>query len=330
MATHRVWGLTGNIGAGKSTVGAMLRERGARVIDSDATVRMLLESDEAVMRDVRAAFPAARRPDGGIDRAAVAREVFADRAKLTLLQDLLSVPSATTAGRATSGLTATMARLDLDPQVYLQRPREGEKPLLIPDFLPFAHDEGPDEIDLGGRATLTFKKRQQKLQSVSPAQWIAANARIMAALQEKGKLPGTEELKDYMSYTAKIGELACRYTWASVLAYDNEYRTQQTANSFRWGCDTQHLATVTLREKLQGTTGGRRQGDNSGMGTNRQDNTGRRTGPGGKEICLLYNRGRCSYGPRCNFEHVCLLCAKGHAQVDHRDRAAQDGSKTEA
>lgn len=102
MARHPVWGLTGNIGAGKSTVGAMLRELGARVIDSDATVRMLLESDEAVMRDVRAAFPAARRPDGGIDRAAVAREVFADRDKLTLLQDLL-YPSV---GQATEALLA--------------------------------------------------------------------------------------------------------------------------------------------------------------------------------------------------------------------------------
>ncbi|MCY4112901.1 MAG: dephospho-CoA kinase [Chloroflexi bacterium] len=89
MAKHPVWGLTGNIGAGKSTVGAMLRALGARVIDSDATVRTLLESDAAVMREVRAAFPAARRADGGIDRAAVAREVFADREQLTLLQDLL-------------------------------------------------------------------------------------------------------------------------------------------------------------------------------------------------------------------------------------------------
>ncbi len=102
MATHPVWGLTGNIGAGKSTVGAILRALGARVIDSDATVRTLLSSDAAVMREVRAAFPAAQRPDGGIDRAAVARAVFADRAQLTLLQDLL-YPSV---GKATDALLA--------------------------------------------------------------------------------------------------------------------------------------------------------------------------------------------------------------------------------
>lgn len=89
MAKHPVWGLTGNIGAGKSTVGAMLVALGARVIDSDATVRTLLESDAEVQRRVREAFPSAQRPDGGIDRAALARVVFADRKELTRLENLL-------------------------------------------------------------------------------------------------------------------------------------------------------------------------------------------------------------------------------------------------
>jgi len=102
VAKHSIWGLTGNIGAGKSTVGAMLRELGARVIDSDATVRTLLDSDAAVQRGVLDAFPAARRADGGVDRAAVARVVFADREKLTLLQDLL-YPAV---GNATDALLA--------------------------------------------------------------------------------------------------------------------------------------------------------------------------------------------------------------------------------
>ena len=89
MAKHPVWGLTGNIGAGKSTVGAMLRELGARVIDSDATVRTLLESSAVVQWSVRHEFPAARRSDGGVDRDALARVVFADRKELTRLEHLL-------------------------------------------------------------------------------------------------------------------------------------------------------------------------------------------------------------------------------------------------
>ena len=89
MTKHPVLGITGNIGAGKSTVGGMLRELGARVIDSDATVRMLLETSAVVQWGVRHEFPAARRSDGGVDRAALARVVFADRKQLTRLQNLL-------------------------------------------------------------------------------------------------------------------------------------------------------------------------------------------------------------------------------------------------
>ncbi len=102
MVKHPVLGLTGNIGAGKSTVAAMLRDFGARVIDSDTTVRTLLESDAAVQRRVRDAFPAARRPDGVVDRGALARLVFADREQLLLLQDLL-YPAV---GEATEALLA--------------------------------------------------------------------------------------------------------------------------------------------------------------------------------------------------------------------------------
>ena len=56
--------------------------------------------------------------------------------------------------------------------------------------------------------------------------WIAANARIMGALYDSDDLDHGAA-KDYMAYTAKTGELASRYTWASVLAYDQEYRRRQ-------------------------------------------------------------------------------------------------------
>ena len=63
---------------------------------------------------------------------------------------------------------------------------------------------------------------------MSPATWIAANACIMAALYNCGNLDHITA-KDYMAYTVKIGELALRYTWASVLVHDQEYWCQQVA-----------------------------------------------------------------------------------------------------
>ena len=102
-----------------------------------------------------------------------------------------------------------------------------------------------EEISLGPGATLKLTSgTKPKLHAVSPAMWIAANARIMAALY------GSGNLDHGAAYTAKIGELASRYTWASVLAYDQEYRRRQAAARFRWGSDSQHLCTVLLKKKV--------------------------------------------------------------------------------
>jgi dephospho-CoA kinase len=72
-------GLTGGIGAGKSTVSALLRERGAVVIDADAITRRLQEPGEAVFDAMVERFgDGIVAADGSLDRAAVAGIVFND------------------------------------------------------------------------------------------------------------------------------------------------------------------------------------------------------------------------------------------------------------
>jgi dephospho-CoA kinase len=77
-------GLTGGIGAGKSTALEALEQLGASVLSTDAVVHGLYGSDE--VRDlVVERFGAEVAPDGVVDRAAVARHAFAtpeDRAWL--------------------------------------------------------------------------------------------------------------------------------------------------------------------------------------------------------------------------------------------------------
>ena len=46
-----------------------------------------------------------------------------------------------------------------------------------------------------------------------------------------------------------IGELGCRFTWQSVLVFDNEYRQRQHQEGFRWGSEAPYLATVVLRDR---------------------------------------------------------------------------------
>ena len=79
-------GLTGGIGAGKSTVARLLAERGADVIDVDALGRQVLEPGGRAQAGVAAAFgPGVLAADGSIDRAALAKVVFADAAALARL-----------------------------------------------------------------------------------------------------------------------------------------------------------------------------------------------------------------------------------------------------
>jgi dephospho-CoA kinase len=72
-------GLTGGIGAGKSTVARLLAGRGAIVLDADQAARAVVEPGTDGLAEVVEAFgPEVLRADGSLDRAALASVVFAD------------------------------------------------------------------------------------------------------------------------------------------------------------------------------------------------------------------------------------------------------------
>ena len=74
-------GLTGGIGAGKSTVAAMLAARGAVVIDADAIAREVVEPGMPALAKLVDRFgPEILRPDGSLDRPALAAVAFVDDA----------------------------------------------------------------------------------------------------------------------------------------------------------------------------------------------------------------------------------------------------------
>jgi dephospho-CoA kinase len=70
-------GLTGGIGAGKSAVAAVLAERGAFIIDTDAIAREVVAPNSDGLREIARIWPQAVR-GGALDRAALADIVFAD------------------------------------------------------------------------------------------------------------------------------------------------------------------------------------------------------------------------------------------------------------
>ena len=74
-------GLTGQTGAGKTTVSAMLREEGFAVINADDAARAVVEPGTPCLRAVRRVFgDGILLPDGRMNRKAVAAMIFGDPA----------------------------------------------------------------------------------------------------------------------------------------------------------------------------------------------------------------------------------------------------------
>ena len=130
-------GLTGGIGSGKSTVSAMLVERGALLIDADAIVRDLQEPGQPVFERMVERFgPQIVGADGRLDRQAVADLVFNDE---QALEDLNAITHPEV-GREMARRMAEAAETDrvvvLDVPLMVEGGRYGVDLLLVVDVDP--------------------------------------------------------------------------------------------------------------------------------------------------------------------------------------------------
>lgn len=83
-------GLTGGIGSGKSTVARLLDRRGAVVIDADQLAREAIAAGTDGFDLVVAAFGRdVVRPDGELDRPALAAQIFADPGRKAALEAIV-------------------------------------------------------------------------------------------------------------------------------------------------------------------------------------------------------------------------------------------------
>ncbi len=88
-----VIGLTGGIGSGKSTVGALLRDRGATLIDADAIVRELQAAGTPLLAAIVEEFgEGILNEDGSLNREALGAIVFRDDAARERLGNMVHAP----------------------------------------------------------------------------------------------------------------------------------------------------------------------------------------------------------------------------------------------
>lgn len=85
----KIIGLTGGIGAGKSTVSALLREKGLRVIDADRIAHEITEPGSPALKEIEETFGGEMiLPDGSLDRKSLAAAVFSDEEQKALLESI--------------------------------------------------------------------------------------------------------------------------------------------------------------------------------------------------------------------------------------------------
>ena len=83
-------GLTGKTGAGKSTVSALLKEKGAYIIDGDVVAREVLVDNNDLLNKLKKEFgEGIINPDGTLNRHALAKEAFLTPEKTEKLNSIM-------------------------------------------------------------------------------------------------------------------------------------------------------------------------------------------------------------------------------------------------
>lgn len=137
-------GLTGGIGSGKSTVSALLAERGAIVVDADAIARAIVEPGEPALSEIAEAFGAeVIGSDGALDRARLAALVFGD-------PDALERLNAITHPRIAQRSAEMIAQAPTDAVVVYDMPLLVEQgPDALTGWDHIAVVDCPDDVRLG-------------------------------------------------------------------------------------------------------------------------------------------------------------------------------------
>jgi dephospho-CoA kinase len=130
-------GLTGSIGSGKSTVAALLVERGAVLLDADAIVREIQQPGTPVFTamveqwgdDIVA-------DDGTLNRQAVAGRVFGDADELAVLNAIVHPAVADEMTCRRKALASTDATVILDIPLLVESGHEGLAGIIVVDVDP--------------------------------------------------------------------------------------------------------------------------------------------------------------------------------------------------
>ena len=132
MGEQLTMGLTGGIASGKSTVARIFCELGALHLDADQLARQVVNEDPALLQALVREFGAAIRDgQGGLDRAALGRVVFADAEARARLEAMTHPAIIARARRELSALRGRGAPVIYEAALLVETGRYLELDLLV-------------------------------------------------------------------------------------------------------------------------------------------------------------------------------------------------------
>lgn len=127
-------GLTGGIGSGKTTVGRLLAERGAVIVDADEIVRDVQQPGSPVLAQLAERFgPDVVAADGSLDRAALAAVAFADKEALAALNAIVHPAVGAEINRRVLSRRESHDVVVMDIPLLTENPRPGLQAIIVVD-----------------------------------------------------------------------------------------------------------------------------------------------------------------------------------------------------
>lgn len=189
-------GLTGGIGSGKSTVSAMLAERGAVVVDADQVVRDVQQPGSPVLAALAERFgDGIIADDGSLDRAALAAIAFGDPDVLKELNAIVHPAVGAEMNRQVMAQLATDRVVVMDIPLLTENPRKELQGKIVVDVPVEVQVErlvayrGFDEADARAR----IHRQATRDQRLEAADFVVDNSGDVEALR-----PQIDRLWDWL------------------------------------------------------------------------------------------------------------------------------------
>ncbi len=173
-------GLTGSIGMGKSTTGAMFQDAGAALFDADAAVHALYAKGGAAVPILRAVFPDVIE-DGAVVRGALAKHLQEDPLHLQVLESFIHPLVADMRAKA------------------VEQAKASGKQIMVFDVPLLFETSGDDKVDI--TIVVSASTKTQRHRVLARAGMSAQKLDLILARQ----MPDSEKRKraDYVIFTDK-------------------------------------------------------------------------------------------------------------------------------